>query len=168
MNGAAHSPLVLIFLLLGFWIAVFAMLSRYWRSTKAGQEWREFNGRLSIAVRRRANSMHWLILIVVGVGILLAAAQFRRTFHSNEAPGDASPLAVALIAVSSYMIALFVARMLTNLIWWLTPSMREASYAARAGLDSVSFGSATLLLAMQAAIVIPICLAQIYFGAVMQ
>jgi hypothetical protein len=112
--------------------------------------------------------MRWLFLIVLGVGILLACVQFRRLFHSEEDPGNASPMAVALIVTSGYMIALLLAQMLTNLIWWLTPSMRDASIAARVGLGSVSFGYATFLLAMQAAVVIPICLAQIYLGSVIQ
>jgi hypothetical protein len=123
---------------------------------------------MNIAVRRRANSMRWMILIVLGVGILLACVQLRRLFHSDEGPGDASPLAVALIVTSSYIIASFLATALTNFIWWLTPSMRDASIAARAGLGSVSFGYVAFLLAMQAAVVIPICLAQIYLGLVMR
>lgn len=168
MEGPQQSPLALIFVFLAVWIAAFAIYGRYWRRTKTGQEWNEFNRRLNRAVRRRAASIHWLTLIVLGVVVMLAAERFRRFFHANEAPGDASALAVALIVVSSYIIALFPAAMLTNLIWWFTPSMREASIAARIGLDSVSFRCATLLQAMQAAIVMPICLAQIYLGSVMR
>jgi len=112
--------------------------------------------------------MRWLLVIVLGVAIMLAAERFRRFFHADEAPGDASALAVALIVVSSYMIAALAATMLANLIWWLTPSMRGASVAARVGLGSVSFGYATLLHVMQAGVVVPICLAQIYLGSVIR
>jgi len=99
---------------------------------------------------------------------MLVAVRFRHIFHPNENPGDASPAAVSLMVVPSYIIALFPAMLLTNLVWWLTPSMRSASITARAGLEAVTFGRAVVLLAIQAAVVIPICMAQIYFGAVMQ
>ena len=163
-----QSPLFLILLFLASWIAVFALFRRLWSRTKAGQEWRAFNSRVNPAVRRRAASIRFLLLIVLGVTILLAAEQFRRLFHTGEAPGDASGLAVALIVVSSYMIAIFPAQMLTNLIWRLTPSMRKASDAAKEGLGAVSFGYADRLLALQAVVVVPLCLAQIWLGATMK
>jgi hypothetical protein len=167
MAGASQSPVFLVFLLLGLWVAAFALLGRYWRRSKAGQEWREFNARLGPTIRRRAASIQWLSVIVMGLAVMVVAARVRHIFHPDENPGDASAVAVALIVVSSYIIALFPARLLANIIWRLMPSMKNASRAARVGLELVTFERAIRLLAIQAAVVIPICIAQIYLGAVM-
>jgi hypothetical protein len=163
-----QSPLVSVFLFLALWIAVLSLYARYWRSTAAGREWREFNGRVDPAVRRFAVSLRWLFLIVLGVAIMLAAERFRRVFHAGEAPGDASGLAVALLVVSSYIIAIVLTTLLINFVWWLSPWMRRASDAAKVGLDAVSFGNSMRILTMQAVVVVPVCLAQIYLGAIMK
>jgi len=163
-----QSPVISVFLFLALWIAAFALYGRYWRSTAAGREWREFNGRVDPAVRRFAVSLRWLLLIVLGVAIMLAAERFRRAFHTGEAPGDASGLAVALLVVSSYMIAVLLTALLINFVWWLSPWMRRASDAAKVGLSAVSFRNSMGILTMQAVVVIPICLAQIYLGAIMK
>jgi hypothetical protein len=123
---------------------------------------------LNPAVRRSAAFIRLLFLIALGIAILLTAIHFRRLFHADESPGDANALAVSLIVASSYIIAIYPATLLTNLVWWFTPSMRNASKAANVGLSAVSFRSANLLLLAQAAIVVPICLAQIYLGSVMR
>ncbi|HUO93185.1 MAG TPA: hypothetical protein VMU22_09700 [Rhizomicrobium sp.] len=167
-EGALQSPVFLIFLFLGFWIAALAVFRRYWYRTPQGKEWRQYRDRLSLATRRRLVSIQWLILIVSGVAVLAAAIQFRRHLHANEEPGDASPLAIALITVSSYLIASVFTWLLTNVVWWLTPSMRIESRTAREGLSAVTFRNGIKLFMLQAAIVIPICLAQIYLGSVMR
>ena len=167
-EGASQSPLVLVLLLLALWLAGFTLFSRYWRRTKSGQQWLEFRRRLDPAVRSRVSSIRILILVVSGVTIMAVAVHVRHLLHPNENPGEASARAVALLAFASYVIALFPTYMLTNLVWSLTPSMRKASREAQAGLDAVSFRNALVLLALQAAVVIPICLAFVYFGLVMQ
>jgi nicotinamide riboside transporter PnuC len=166
--AASQSPLFLVFLFLGLWIAAFAWFRRLWHRTQAGREWREYTERLSRTARRRAVSFQWVFLIVVGVAVMLMAVNVRHVFHPDEKPGEASPLAVALIVVSSFMIASYIAAWLTNVVWWVTPSMRNASAAAKAGLSAVNRRSGVTLLLLQGTIVIPICLVQIYLGSVMQ
>jgi hypothetical protein len=168
MGGLLQSQPLLVFLFLALWVAAFAALRRYWRRTQAGQEWLVFNGRLNLSVRRRVASIRWMFLIALTIAVMLTAVYIRHHFHPDETLGDASPLAVALIVVSSYFAALYPATLLTNVIWWLTPSMRDASNYAKVGLGAVTFRNGIVLLTVQAAVVIPICLVQIYMGSVMR
>ena len=97
---------------------------------------------------------------------MIVTLYLRHILHPAENLSDASGLAVALMAVSSYMISLYPARLLMNFTCSLMPSMRDAMNVAKIGLPAVTSRSGNLLLAAQAAIVIPICLVQSYYGVI--
>lgn len=159
-----YSPLLLVYGLLALWIAAFAVFSRVWRRTQAGREWSEFRSRLDPSVRYTAITLQIVFLVLVGSAIDVIAIHYRRILHPGMAPEDGSALSTALIVIASYMLALVPAYLLTNFVWSLVPSMRKASTAAKGGLTAISFRSANLMLLAQSAVIVPVCLAQLYFG----
>jgi hypothetical protein len=155
-----------IFLLIAAWTIPFAVFRRYWRRTEPGQQWRQYAARLDVKVKRFGASIQWMALIFLAVMAMIVTLYLRHILHPAENLSDASGLAVALMAVSSYMISLYPARLLMNFTCSLMPSMRDAMNVAKIGLPAVTSRSGNLLLAAQAAIVIPICLVQSYYGVI--
>jgi hypothetical protein len=162
MSDAAQtlSLLGVIFL----WLAALALFRRYRRTTPGYPDRITYKSRLPKSIGRAERIVALPILVAGMLAFIILLMNLHHRWHA-QGPDHPGTLGAGLIGLSSIVAMIAPAFFVSNVVSWLTPSLRRANEAAMEGLPTMSYRRANIGLAIVGGLIFLIFAAQGLLGA---
>ena len=162
MSDAAQTLVLLG--VMALWLGALAGFRRYRRTTPGYGDRITYKSRLPKSVGL-AERIIALPVLVVGMLVLIILLMNLHHHWHPQGPDHPGTLGAGLIGFSSIAAMMAPALFISNVVSWLTPSLRRANLAAMAGLSTISYHRANTGLTLFGGLIFLICAAQGLLGA---
>jgi len=162
MSDVAQTLILLGIILL--WMGALALFRRYRRTTSGYPDRITYKSRLPKSAGQAERIIALPVLVVGMLAFIILLMNFHHHWHP-QGPDHPATLGAGLIAFSSFVAMIAPALFISNVVSWLTPSLRRANEAAMEGLPTISYRRANRGLVIFGALIFLICAAQGLLGA---
>lgn len=162
MSDAAQTLLLLG--IIALWLGALAQFRRYRRTTSGYADRITYKSRLPKSVGQAERIIALPVMAAGMLAFIILLMNLHHHWH-RQGPDHPGTLGAGLIAFSSIVAMIAPALFVSNVVSWLTPSLRSANLAAMEGLSAISYRRANIGLAIFGALIFVICAAQGLLGA---